>query len=237
MTEWAARRFWTEVQLVAVGDNFSIQLDGRPVRTPAKADLILPTRAFAEAVEAEWTAQGDLIDPRAMPFTRTANSAIDNVARHQPQIAEMIAEYGTTDLLCYRAEAPMELIARQCAEWDPLLDWADKTFGARLRVGAGVMHVPQPHSSLAALSKQVHQLDPFRLAALHDLVALSGSLVIGLAGLRGYLRAEALWALSRIDEQWQIECWGEDEEATVEADAKRAGFLHAAAVLAHLDSV
>lgn len=236
MTEWAAKRFWDEVTVANEGTCHAVRLDGKPLRTPAKAALVLPSRALADAVAAEWEAQEDLIAPQTMPFTRTANSAIDNVALNHAEIAAMIAEYGETDLLCYRADGPAELIARQCADWDPLLDWAAEDLNAPLTTGTGVIHVAQPPESLAGLSAHVHALDPFRLAALHDLVALSGSLVIGLAVLARHRPPEALWDLSRIDETWQAEHWGEDEIAAADATIKRADFLHAAQVLAHLEA-
>ncbi|MEM8959569.1 MAG: ATP12 family protein [Pseudomonadota bacterium] len=236
MTEWVAKRFWDEVTVVQDGAGFAIRLDGRPLRTPAKAPLVLPSPALAQAVAAEWEAQDQVIAPQSMPFTRTANSAIDNVALNHAEIADMIAEYGGTDLLCYRADGPAELIARQCADWDPLLDWAAEALNAPLTIGAGVVPVAQPPESLAGLSARVHALDPFRLAALHDLVTLSGSLVIGLAALARHRPPEALWDLSRIDETWQAEQWGEDEIAAADAAAKRADFLHAARVLEHLET-
>lgn len=236
MTEWAAKRFWDEVSVIADGAGHAVRLDGKPLRTPARVPLVLPSRALAEAVAAEWAGQEDLIAPLTMPFTRTANSAIDNVALNHSEIAAMIAEYGKSDLLCYRADGPAELITRQCADWDPLLAWAAEALSAPLATGTGVIHVAQPEESIAALSAKVHALDPFRLAALHDLVALSGSLVIGFAALERHMPAPALWDLSRIDETWQAEQWGEDEIAAAEAAAKRADFLHAARVLTHLDS-
>ncbi|MCR9088172.1 MAG: ATPase [Rhodobacteraceae bacterium] len=236
MSEWTARRFWDDVTVAPDAVGHAILLDGKPLHTPAKAPLVLPSRALADAVAAEWAAQEDMVAPHTMPFTRTANSAIDNVALNHAEIAAMIAEYGETDLLCYRAEGPAELIARQCADWDPLLDWAAEALDAPLATGVGVIHVPQPHESLARMSARVHALDPFRLAALHDLVALSGSLVIGLAALTRHRPPDALWALSRIDENWQAEQWGEDDIAAADAAAKRTAFLHAAQVLERLES-
>jgi chaperone required for assembly of F1-ATPase len=227
VTAWAPRRFWTEVTLRAEGDGFAILLDGRPVRTPRKTALILPTEGLAQAVAAEWQAQTGTVNPATMPFTRTANSAIDSVAIQFDAVADMLSAYGETDLLCYRATGPEALVARQAAGWDPLLDWAGTTLQAPLRFTAGVMHVDQPPASLAALSAAVRTLTPFQLAAFHDLVALSGSLVLALAVTRGRLTAEAAWSLSRVDEDWQIEEWGEDEDAAVMAAHKQADFLQA----------
>jgi len=230
MSEWKAKRFWKEAGITEAETGFGVALDGRPVKTPAKAPLILPTRAFADEVAREWDAVEEQIDPRDMPFTRTANAAIDKVAVQQAEVAEMIADYGGTDLLCYRADAPEALRARQNAAWDPLLDWAEATYGARLLVTSGVMHLAQPETALAPLRTVVREFTPFQLAALHDLVALSGSLIIGLAVARSHQPPETLWSVSRIDETWQEEHWGEDAEAQNQTALKYASFLHAARV-------
>lgn len=227
MSAWSARRFWTDVTVRAEGEGFAVLLDTRPVRTPLKAQLILPTEALACEVAAEWRAQTGTVNSATMPFTRTANSAIDTVVPQHGAVADMLAAYGGTDLLCYRATDPADLAARQATGWDQLLDWAAKALDAPLQTTAGVMHVGQPADSLAALSKAVHGLSAFQLAAFHDLVALSGSLVLALAVARGRLTAGAAWTQSRIDETWQIEQWGDDEEAAEMAARKRADFLQA----------
>jgi len=216
------------VAVVAEGDGFAVALDGRPIRTPGKAPLRLPTRAFAEAVAAEWAAQGELIDPRMMPATRLANAAIDKVARQADAVAAHVAAYGASDLLCYRAEGPAELVAREAAEWDPLLAWAAEALGARLAVTRGVMPIAQDPVALARLEALVADLDPFALAAFHDLAALSGSLVLALAVIRGRLDLDEAWRLSRLDEDFQAEEWGADEEAAEAALRRRAAFLDAA---------
>ena len=224
---WAPRRFWTSARAEPVPGGFTVFLDARPLRTPAKAPLIVPTRALAEAIAAEWNAQGKTIDPHAMPLTRYANSAIDKVGPQFAEVAALVAAYGESDLLCYRAAGPEALRHRQAAAWDPLLRWAAEALGAPLAVTTGVVPVPQPADSVAALARAVHGLSPFGLAALHDLVAISGSLVIGLAVTRGLAAPEALWAASRIDEDWQAGQWGRDDEAAAVAAAKREGFLEA----------
>ncbi len=224
---WVAKRFWTTASAQAAEGGHAVLLDGRPVRTPAKAPLVVPTRALAEAIAGEWQAQGEAIDPRAMPLTRAANSAIDTVAAQFDEVAGMIAAYGESDLLCYRAEAPDALVRRQAAAWDPWLDWAETGIGARLVVTQGIVAVDQPRDSLARLADAVHGCTAFELTALHDLVALTGSLVLGLAVARGALDPVAAWPISRIDEVWQIEQWGDDEEAAAVAAAKRADFLRA----------
>lgn len=228
MSGWAARRFWTDVRVQQEDDGFAVLLDDRPVRTPAKALLRLPSAALAQAVAAEWQAQPAILQPAAMPLTRTANSAIDTVMPQREAVAGRIAAYAETDLLCYRATAPAELVARQAAAWDPLLDWSAGRHGARLVTVAGVMFQPQSPEALAAFRLQLAEIDAFRLAALHALVALSGSLVLGLAVLERHQPPEDLWRLSRIDEDWQVALWGEDAEAAAHAMQKRAAFLLAA---------
>lgn len=227
MSAWAARRFWKDATVVPAEGGFTVLLDARPVRTPLKAPLILPTQALAEAVATEWQAQQGKIDPETMPFTRTANSALDKVAPQVEAVAALLAAYGDSDLLCYRAEEPADLVARQAEAWNPLLAWAEDAFGAPLVVTTGVMPVGQSRDSIARLARQVREMSPFQLSAFHDLVALSGSLVLALAVTRQRLTAEAAWSLSRTDEDWQIALWGEDEEAAEIAVRKRAAFLQA----------
>ncbi len=227
MADWAPKRFWTSAGILPAGGGFAVVLDGRPVTTPAKAPLVVPTSRLAAAIAAEWDAQGKLVDPRTMPVTRAANSAIDTVIPQRAEVQGMIAAYGQSDLLCYRAEAPAPLIARQAAAWDPLLAWAAGALDAPLRVTAGIVHVAQPPESLARLNARLAAFSDFELVALHDLVALSGSLVIGLAAASDIAPAAELWRLSRIDEEFQAELWGEDEEAAEVAALKRADFLRA----------
>lgn len=228
MSEWAPRRFWTSAQVAPEAGGYAIRLDGRPVKTPAKARLILPTQALAQEIAAEWDAQQDRVRPATMPLTRAANSAIDKVAPNMAGVADEVAGYGAHDLLCYRAEGPQALAARQAGAWDPLLDWAERELGARLRVTRGVVPVSQPGPSLARLADHVRARPAFELTALHDLVALSGSLIIGLRALHPGAGLDALWRASRIDEEWQIENWGEDDEAAAAATARRRAFEDAA---------
>lgn len=227
MSEWKQKRFWKEASVGEVDGGFTILLDGRTVKTPAKAAMVMPTRVMAEAAAAEWQAQEDEVLPLTMPVTRSANAAIDKVAIQHGEVADMLAAYGGTDLLCYRADSPQELIERQAKAWQPLLDWAEAELNAPLRVASGVIHVDQPEASLKNLSREVHALSNFELAAFHDLVAMSGSLVIGFAIIRGFAPAENLWQVSRLDETWQEEQWGVDEEAADLAETKRVQFLHA----------
>jgi chaperone required for assembly of F1-ATPase len=219
------KRFWTEA---TAGDAGEILLDGRAIRTPAGAPLRAPTRTAAEAAAQEWNTQTGAIDAARMPITRALNSAIDRVAPQHAEVVEIVAAYGASDLLCYRADHPAALAARQAEAWDPLLSWAEERYGARLVCGIGVMHVAQPPGSVAALGRTVAAFDPFALTALHDLVALSGSLVLGLAVAEGRLKALNAWNISRIDEDWQAEQWGVDAEAEAAAAIKHADFEAAA---------
>lgn len=228
MAEWAQRRFWRAASVEAMeGGRYRVLLDGRAVTTPARAALALPTRAMAEAIAAEWDAQEREVRPLTMPVTRAANAAIDRVRAQRGEVAALIAAYGESDLLCHRAEGPAELVARQAGAWDPLLDWARDALGAPLVATRGVIPCAQPPESLARLRAQVAALDPFALTALHDLVGLSGSLVIGLAAAEGVEDAERLWQASRIDETWQEEQWGVDAEAAEVAAGRRRAFLQA----------
>jgi chaperone required for assembly of F1-ATPase len=214
------KRFWTAAGVAADPEGWAVVLDGRPVKTPAKARLILPTERLARAVAEEWDAQQGEVRPALMPLTRTANSAIDKVAPMAAAVVEEIARYGGTDLLCYRATAPTGLIARQAAAWDPWLDWIAGQ-GAALRVTSGIVHVAQPEDSLDRLTAQVARRSHFELAALYDLVAITGSLVLGLAVAEGRLEASDAFDLARVDEDWQAEQWGIDDEAAESAQVKR----------------
>lgn len=227
MSDWKAKRFWTECKVAEAEGGFTVLLDGRGVKTPAKTPLIVPTVALAEAIAAEWDAQEGEIDPRTMPVMRGANAALDKVATQHDEVAALIADYGGTDLLCYRATSPEELIARQAAAWDPVLDWAAEHLSARLQQGQGVMHVAQDPAVLQSLHDKVRALTNFELAAFHDLVGISGSLILGFAAVHDLHPIDDLWTLSRVDETWQQELWGEDEEASEHAEIKRQAFVQA----------
>lgn len=228
MSAWKPKRFWTAAAVVPVEGGWTVQLDGRAVKTPAKTLLVVPTEGLAQAIAAEWDAQQGEVKPDTMPYTRTANSAIDKVAVQFDDVATMLSAYGGSDHLCYRATGPEMLVARQAAGWDPLLAWAAQSLDLHLTVTAGIMHIAQPEAALARANALVARLNPFQLAAFHDLVALSGSLVIALAVIHGRLDPQAAWSLSRIDEDWQIEEWGADEEAAELTAIKHEAFLQAA---------
>lgn len=227
MSDWAKKRFWKTTDCEKVDGGYRITLDGRSVKTPAKAELVVPTLGMAQAMVSEWDAQEGKIDPATMPVTRSANAAIDKVSIQFAEVADMLAEYGGSDLLCYRADSPDELVSRQNNAWNPLLDWAEKTLGARLEPITGVVFQPQSSEAMSTLTQKVHGLDNFELAAFHDLVSLSGSLVIGFAAVHELHTVHDLWALSRIDETWQEEQWGIDEDAQLLALTKYQAFAHA----------
>lgn len=203
----ALKRFWREV---AVDDDRVVRLDDRPVRTPGRVPLALPTRVLADAVADEWRAVGETIDPRAMPLTGLANAAIDRIAPDPATFAAGLARYGESDLLCYRAEAPEPLVERQRAAWDPLLGWAQTRYDVHFTVVTGVIHRAQPAATLARLGEAVAARDAFALAGLSPIVTITGSLVAALALAEGGADATAVWAAADLDEAWQREMWGDD---------------------------
>jgi len=224
------KRFWEDVS-IADGE---VALDGRPVRTPGRVALRLPTAALAEAVAEEWRAVGERVDPRTMPLTGLANAAIDRIAPAPQGYAETLARYGESDLLCYRAESPPELVARQAAAWDPPLAWAMRRYDAHFEIATGIIHVAQPPATLARLHEAVAALDAWTITGLTPLVTVTGSLVLGLALVEGAMDADSVWHAARIDDDWQVERWGEDELATRTTEAHRAEFDAAVRFLAAL---
>jgi chaperone required for assembly of F1-ATPase len=230
-----ARRFYKDAS-VGEGPPFKILLDGRPVKTPKKRALEVPTRVLAEAIAEEWRAQETMIDPRRMPLTRFANTAIDAVSDTLDAVAADIVAYAGSDLLCYRAEAPAELRRRQSQHWDPVIAWAEAALGARLKVVPGVVHVRQPDAALAAIAAALVPHEAFRLTGLHVLTTLTGSALLALALVRGHLSADAAWAAAHVDEDYQISLWGEDAEAAARRRGRRAEFDAANRFLALLAS-
>jgi chaperone required for assembly of F1-ATPase len=218
------RRFYKEAAAVPEGGGFALLLDARPVKTPARAGLTMPTRALADAIAAEWAAQGDIVDPRSMPLTGLANAAIDRVAPDPAAFANGLGRYGESDLVCYRAEGPEKLVARQAERWDPFVAWARGRYDIELKVVQGIIHTPQPPATVARLGQAVAARAPFELAALSPLVTVSGSLVIALALAEGAFGLEEAWAAASLDDQWQIEQWGEDPEAVLALANRRRDF-------------
>jgi chaperone required for assembly of F1-ATPase len=218
------KRFYEKASAAAQAGGVAILLDDRPVKTPARATLAVPTEELAEAIVAEWNAQGEEIDPRTMALTGLANAAIDRVAPDPETFALGLARYGENDLLCYRAEGPAPLVRRQAEAWEPLLDWARLRYGVALETTSGILHRPQPAETVARLADEVAARDPFRLAALSPLVTISGSLILALALAEGEIGLERAWAAATLDEAWQAEQWGEDGLAKAALDARRAEF-------------
>ena len=218
------KRFWKDVATIAVEGGHDIHLDARPVRTPGRAPLTLPNLALAQAVADEWRAVDKDVDPRAMPLTGLSNAAIDRIAPDPASFAIGLAQYAESDLLCYRADHPLELQLRQQASWDPLLDWVRSRYDAPLLATTGIIHRAQPPASLAALSETVAACTPFQLAALSPLVTVTGSLVAALALLERAATPDDIWSAANLDEDWQAEHWGEDELARQARATRRADF-------------
>jgi chaperone required for assembly of F1-ATPase len=225
------KRFYKTVAVEDRAAGLALLLDGKPVRTPGKALLILPTRALADALAEEWRAQGERIDPATMPLTKLANSAIDGVTRREQAVIDDIMAYAGSDLLCYRADTPLGLIEAQGKHWDPILAWAKSALGAPLALAEGVVHVAQPQASLEALKDKLQGRDPFSLTALHVMTALSGSALLALAVAEGRLTAEEAWQAAHVDEDWQIGQWGEDAEAASRHAARWRDFAAAARLM------
>jgi chaperone required for assembly of F1-ATPase len=219
------KRFYKDV---LVTEERGITLDGRAVKTPAKAPLILPNIALAEAVADEWRAQGEEIDPHSMPCTGLSNAAIDHTSADPDRFAADLALYGETELLCYRAEEPFALVAKQNQDWNPLLGWAQARYDVSFTLVRGIMHQPQPPETLARLGEAVQSFTPFELAALSPLVTISGSLVIALALAEGAITPQAAFDAAHLDELWQEEQWGADDFALDARAVRRRDFLSAA---------
>jgi len=217
------KRFWKHV---AIDGDRGIRLDDRPVRTPGRVPLLLPTPALAEAVADEWraVAEGAEIDPRAMPLTGLANAAIDRIAPDPAAFAAGLAAFGESDLFCYRADAPADLVARQAAAWDPLLDWARTRYDVHIELTKGVIHRPQPPLTQARLGEAVAARSAWELAGLSPIVTIGGSLIAALALAEGAATAEAVWAAVELDEDWQAEQWGRDDLSLPALESRRRDF-------------
>jgi chaperone required for assembly of F1-ATPase len=224
------RKFYQAASVVESDAGFAVVLDGRQLKTPARRAFALPVRALAEAVAAEWNAQGEMIDPAGMPLTRLANSIIDGVIDRTDPVAEDIVRYAGTDLLLYRAEHPEGLVASQAAHWDPVLRWADESLGARFVLATGVMHTAQPDHAIAAVRTAL-PADGWQLGALHVATALTGSALLALALMRGFLLPEAAWTAAHVDEDWNFRLWGEDAAVLARRRAHLKEFKAAARVL------
>ncbi len=227
------KRFYKCAEMHEEAGVFTLRLDGKQARTPARNSLAVPHPRLAAAIAAEWNFQGEHIDPATMPATRLANTAIDGVAARMQEVRDDILAYAGTDLLCYRAGEPEGLVARQRAAWDPILAWAEERFGGRFVLAEGVMHVPQPAATVAAIAAELAAIgDAFRLAGLHVATTLSGSALIALGLAESAIGVDAAWAAAHVDEDWNISQWGADEEAMRRRARRFADFQAAALALA-----
>ncbi|GLK57808.1 chaperone required for assembly of F1-ATPase [Methylopila capsulata] len=215
------KRFYKAAEAVEREGLWAIALDGKTTRTPGRTPLAFADRALAEEVAAEWAAQGATIDPATMPLTRLANAAIDGVAGEREAVAAEIVKYAGSDLVCYRADAPDRLVARQSAQWDPVLAFARDELGARFVLAEGVMFVEQSAEALEAVDRAVPRDDVFVLAGLSVVTTLTGSALIALAVHRGRLSVDDAWAAAHVDEDWNVELWGSDAEALARRAARR----------------
>ncbi|WP_205479307.1 ATP12 family protein [Sphingomonas arenae] len=230
------KRFWKQAAAVESSGEWRIELDGRPVRTPARALLVVRQRAIADAIAAEWQGAGDTVDARAMPMTGLANAAIDRIAPDIESFAAGLAKYGEGDLLTYRADGPQVLVDRQAELWDPLLTWARRSFDIDFVVTTGVTFVSQPDATVSRLAHAVRSLEPFSLAGLSPLVTVGGSLVAALAVAEQAISPEEAWTAVSVDEAWQLEKWGSDAEAEIALENRRLDFLAGARFLELLRS-
>ena len=230
------KRFWRNADAVERDGAWGLELDGKPLRTPTRETLAVPTSAMAEAIVEEWNSVGDDVDPREMPLTGLANAAIDRVAPDKQAFAAGLVRYAEGDLACYRAEGPPALVERQCESWDLLLGWARRRFDVDFKTTLGILHVDQPPATVERLAHAVEALDAFRLAGLSPLVTIGGSLIAALGVLEGAFTPEEAWQAVSLDERWQLEQWGSDPEAEAALENRRRDFLSAARFLELLES-
>ncbi|CAN7302527.1 ATP12 family chaperone protein [Rhizobium sp. LjRoot258] len=225
------KRFYKTVTVGELNEGLAIELDGKAIRTPARKLLVVATKPLAELLVREWDAQADLIDPSTMPVTRLVNTAIDGVAPDKQAVFEDILRFSSSDLICYRADAPQALVERQKELWDPVLDWAGNSLGARFILIEGVMHRDQPREAISAFSAALRRHDNATvLAALHTITTLTGSALLALAFAEGVLPAKKVWSLAHLDEDWTIEHWGSDEESEERREKRFEDFNAAADV-------
>ena len=225
------KRFWKQAEAVQEGGGWGVQLDQRPLRTPSRALLAVPSEELALAIASEWAEAAETVDPRAMPLTGLANAAIDQVAPDRASFAAGLAQYAQADLACYRAEGPESLTAEQAERLDALLGWARRRYDVDFRTTTGIIHVAQPPATVDRLAHEVAALDPFHLAGLSPLVTIGGSLIAALAVLEEALTPAQAWDAVSVDERWQIEKWGPDAEALAAMESRRRDFFSAARFL------
>ncbi len=225
------KRFYKEAGVAQAEGGFAITLDGRPIRTPSSRQVVVPARALADAVASEWSAQGETIDPVTMPLTRIANSVVEGVVDRVELVTDDLAKYLETDLLFYRAGHPEGLVAREAAHWDPVLFWAAEALGAHFILSEGIMHVKQPDEALRA-ARAALPGDAWSVAALHMVTTLTGSALLALALAHGMRDAGQVWAAAHVDEDWNADQWGVDEEAATRRATRLRDFEAAVVVLA-----
>jgi len=228
------KRFFSAASIASHGDGFEIQLDGRTIKTPNRAPLAVPTEPLAEAIAAEWNALGEEIDPGLLPLTKIANTAIDGVRAREREVHDDIVRYIGNDLLFYRAETPDQLIARQADAWDPVLQWFSETYGAQFKTTAGIMPIEQNMLSVAKAASALTNETAMSLAPLHLITTLTGSALLTIAHLKGHLTTDQVWDATHVDEDWQIEQWGHDDEAAERRARRRHELEDAANFLAML---
>ena len=227
------KRFYAHADVLETDGGFAVTLDGKPIRTPSGRQVVVPVKAIAEAVAAEWQAQQETIDPLTMPLTRFANSVVQSVVDRASLVADDVAKYLRSDLLFYRAGHPEPLVAREAEHWDPVLFWAADALGARFILAEGIVHVRQPDSAVAA-ARAAFPDNPWSIAALHVVTTLTGSALLALALLHGMRDADQVWAAAHVDEDWNAEKWGVDEEAAARRAARLVDFEAAALILSAL---
>ena len=230
------KRFYASADVVEADGGFAIRLDGKPIRTPSGKQVIVPSREIADAIAAEWNAQSETIDPLTMPMTRFANSVVQSVIDRIEAVAEDAAKFLGSDLLFYRAGHPDALVAREAEHWDPILFWAADELGAHFILSEGIVHVGQPEAAVKA-ARAAFPADPWSVAALHVVTTLTGSALLALALARGVCDPGQIWAAAHVDEDWNIEKWGTDEEVTARRIARRLDFEAAAGILKALNPV
>jgi len=224
------KRFYKEADVAETEGGFAITLDGKPIRTPSGRQVVIPSRALADAVAAEWAAQSETIDPVTMPLTRIANSVVEGVVDRVELVRDDLAKYFESDLLFYRAGHPEALVAREAAHWDPILYWAANDLGAHFILAEGIVHVAQPEPAIRA-ARATFPADPWSVAALHVVTTLTGSALLALALYHGVRSPDEVWAAAHVDEDWNIEKWGIDDEVAARRKARLVDFTAAVTIL------
>ena len=231
------KRFYQTADVAPAEGGFAVTLDGKTVKTPARSPLVVPTEALARLIQREWDMQKDVIDPTQMPVTRLVNTALDGIAAEPEAVADDLVKYAGNDMMFYRASEPERLVERQGERWDPVLAWVANTHGARFVLAEGVMYQEQPAEAVDAIRRafEPHK-DPIALAALHTMTTLTGSALLALAYAEGHLDLATVWSLAHLEEDWTVEQWGEDEDATVRREKRLVEMTAAADTFAALKS-